>query len=57
MKKDKYLKEAELKYGETHTVEKVFGTSPDLRNLKNGQEVMWGDGETYHILLTKKSNT
>ena len=42
------------KYSKTHTVEKKKGTEVDLRNLEANQSVVWGDGETYHYLLTNK---
>ena len=50
------MEKALKKYGETHIVEKIWGTEPDLRNLKKNQSVCWGDGETYHILLTEKES-
>ena len=46
----------EQKYGKTHHIKKVFGTHVDLRNLEKNQSVCWGDGETYHWLLTKKED-
>jgi hypothetical protein len=42
------------KYEKTHYVEKVFGTEVDLTTLNKDQLVIWGDGATYHYLLTKK---
>lgn len=41
-------------YGETHTYMKVSGVVCNLDSLHFGQSVCWGDGETYHWLLTKK---
>lgn len=52
--KDKYYQDVIKKWGKTHTIEKIMGTHVDLKNLKNGQSVCWGDGETYHFRLTKK---
>ena len=43
-----------FKYGKTHYVEKKKGTEINLKNLEDNQCVVWGDGETYHYLLTKK---
>lgn len=42
------------KYGKTHAIEAVIGTSPKLSSLKNGQSVCYGDGELYHFRLTEK---
>jgi len=41
-------------YGSSHEVEKVQGTEVDLRQLKDNQSVIWGDGETFHYKLTYK---
>ena len=42
------------KYGNTHEIEKVDGTVARIMDLDDDQEVCWGDGKTYHFLLTKK---
>lgn len=42
------------KYGETHLIEKRMGTSVDITKLKDNESVCWGDGVSYHFLLTKK---
>ncbi len=42
------------KYNKTHDIEKVPGTSVRMQDLNDDQSVCWGDGKTYHYLLTKK---
>ena len=46
--------QVEYKYRFTHTVEKKKGVEIILRNLEENQMVIWGDGETFHYLLTQK---
>lgn len=41
-------------YGKTHKIQAVKGVNVDLRNLSSGESVCYGDGKTYHFLLTKK---
>ncbi len=43
------------KYGTTHDIKKVYGVEIDLRNLNPNECVCWGDGATYHWLLTEKT--
>lgn len=50
---DPNVKKALDRYGQTHSIEAVKGTSPLLSKLKENQSVIWGDGETYHFRLTK----
>lgn len=45
------------KWGWTHIIEKRKGVSVDLSSLKKGQIVLYGDGKTFHWLLTRKSDT
>lgn len=42
------------KFGATHTIEKRSGTSPTLTDLADNQSVCYGDGKTFHYLLTEK---
>lgn len=42
-----------LLYGKTHKIEKRFGTEVILETLEDNQSVCYGDGGTYHYLLTK----
>lgn len=42
------------KYGETHTITARLGLKVDLRKLAPNESVCYGDGETFHFLLTKK---
>lgn len=42
------------KFGKTHTIEKRMGTSVNMEELKDNQSVCWGDGISYHFLLTEK---
>ena len=49
------LKRVNDKWSETHTIEKRMGTDVDLRHLKDGESVCYGDGKTYHFLLTAKT--
>jgi hypothetical protein len=44
----------EHKYGKTHNIKKRKGTEVDLTHLNENESVVWGDGKTYHYLLTKK---
>ena len=48
-----YKLSIEEKYKNTHTVKKRQGTEVDLRHLNENESVIWGDGKTYHYLLTK----
>lgn len=50
---DENLKRTKEKFGATHTIEAIKGTSPKLTTLLANQSVVWGDGETYHFRLTK----
>ena len=43
------------KYGATHEIKKVFATEVDLQTLEKNQSVCWGDGASYHWLLTEKT--
>lgn len=43
------------KWGATHNIKKVKGTNPNMESLWEGQGVAYGDGETFHWLLTEKS--
>jgi len=47
-------KKVNQKWGATHNIEKVMGTTVELDKLGKNQSVVWGDGETYHFLLTPK---
>ena len=49
---DENLKKVHEKYGKTHTIEVVKGTKVVLAKLAKNQSVCWGDGESYHFLLT-----
>ena len=49
------LKRVNDRWGKTHTIAKIMGTDVDLRNLKDGESVCYGDGKTYHFLLTAKT--
>lgn len=51
---DKNLVNVTERYGETHTIEAVLGTTGELEDLEDNQSVCWGDGKSYHFLLTKK---
>jgi hypothetical protein len=41
------------KYSATHTVTARHGTKIDLTKLEKNQSVVWGDGKTFHFLLTE----
>ena len=41
-------------YGKKYNIEPVGGTNPKLKLLDKNQSVVYGDGETYHFLLTEK---
>lgn len=41
-------------YGATHDITPVIGTKVDLRKLTGNESVIWGDGKTFHIKLTKR---
>ncbi len=43
-----------VKYGATHNIQKRLGTEVELKDLKQGQSVVFGDGETFYWLLAKK---
>lgn len=45
------------KWGNTHDIQKVWGTRVVLSDLPEGVSVCYGDGETYHFQLTKKDLT
>lgn len=49
---DENLKKVLEKYGKTHTIEAVKGTKVEMAKLAKNQSVCWGDGESYHFLLT-----
>jgi hypothetical protein len=38
-------------------VERRPGTAVDLRTLAPGQCAAWGDGATYHLVLTPRATT
>jgi hypothetical protein len=40
-------------YGKTHKIEKRAGTAVFLPLLKDNQSIVWGDGKTFHWLLTE----
>lgn len=42
------------RWGSTHTIEAIKGTKCELWRLKKGESTVWGDGETFHFILTKK---
>lgn len=46
--------EVNAKYGETHFIDKIPGTHVELDKLQENQLVCWGDGITFHFLLTRK---
>lgn len=48
-----YLNVVDL-YGKKYNIEPVCGTNPKLKLLDSNQSVVYGDGETYHFLLTEK---
>ena len=48
-----YLNVIDL-YGKKYNIEPVCGTNPKLKLLDKNQSVVYGDGETYHFLLTEK---
>jgi len=48
------LAETQLRFGETHNITKVHGTSVVLSELPEGVSVCAGDGKTYHFQLEKK---
>lgn len=48
-----YLNVVDL-YGKKYNIEPVCGTNPKLKLLDKNQSVVYGDGETYHFLLTEK---
>lgn len=52
---DPNLIKVKEKFGKTHKIEAVLGTSPKLKFLQPNQSVCWGDGENYHFRLTKLS--
>ena len=49
---DENLKKVREKYGKTHTIEAVKGTKVEMAKLAKNQSVCWGNGESYHFLLT-----
>jgi hypothetical protein len=51
---DEDYKKVYEKYGKTHLIEKRMGTKIDMTKLKDDESVCWGDGKSYHYLLTKK---
>lgn len=67
MKESKYIKldqeairrdypEVFKKYEGTHMVSARLGVRVDLTKLKPNESVVYGDGETFHFLLTKQSS-
>ena len=42
-------------WGETHNIKRVKGVDVNLQDLWEGQSIVYGDGETFHWLLTEKS--
>lgn len=42
------------RYSETHTVIARQGTRVDITKLNKNESIVYGDGETFHFLLTKK---
>lgn len=42
------------KYGETHIIEAVLGTTVDMTQVPKGTGVLWGDGKIYHYRIYKK---
>lgn len=51
---DEDLKKVTDRYGDSHHIEPVWGTSVDLTVLKLNETVCIGDGQTYHFKLTDK---
>ncbi len=51
---DPDFERVKAKWGKTHIIQKVMGTKAELKELNPKQSVCWGDGETYHFLLTEK---
>lgn len=43
------------KYEGTHMVTARLGTRVDLTKLNSNESIVYGDGETFHFLLTKVS--
>lgn len=43
------------KYEGTHMVTARLGTKVDLTKLKDNESICFGDGKTFHFLLTKVS--
>ena len=41
------------RWGKEYDITKVTGTEVVLSNLKSNQAVCYGDGKTYHFVLTK----
>jgi hypothetical protein len=54
MSAEKELQKIVEKYGKTHTIEKVAATKNLLHKLKDTQILAYGDGISYHYILTKK---
>lgn len=53
IRKDFY--EVFKKYEGTHMVSARLGTKVDLRKLKPNESICYGDGKSFHFLLTKVS--
>jgi len=56
-KEDKKAREDVIdKWGRDYYITKAMGTEVVLSTLKENQAVCYGDGKTYHFVLTKKIN-
>lgn len=45
------------KYESTHMIKARLGTKIDLTKLKDNESICYGDGKTFHFLLTKVSTS
>jgi hypothetical protein len=50
------LEKVQLLYGKKYDIVKRPGTEVELADLKDGESVCYGDGETYHWLLTERKD-
>ena len=51
---NKDLIEVTERYGAAYHIEAVNGTTPSIDKLPLNQRVVYGDGDKYHFLLTKR---
>lgn len=54
MPTEKELSRLIEKYGKTHNIEKVAADKNLIHKLKPGQILAYGDGKTYHYIITPK---